>query len=372
MPDNESTTTTARVSRRGFVAGAAVLAGAAATVGVPAVANAAPPANRPHASGIGFVLSHEQFRTDQLVGFATAAERAGFASVWASDHSQPWQRNEGHSMFPWSTLDAVGDSTCHLHFGTGVTCPTYRHHPTQVAQAFASLAVRSPGQVFLGVGTGEAVNELSSTGQFGRYPERAARLIEAVTLIRRLWTGEKTTFTGRYYRTQSFKLWDLPPRPVPIYIAGSGPKSAYLAGRYGDGWITGSGDFMKKSLRDAFAKGAHAAGKDPAAMPKLVETFVVVGGKADAEQAAELWRFTVDPWSKLVYVPDPARIQQLAEQWWTLPQVYGRWPVSTDPAVHIKAVRALLGMGATPYIHSGQPDQHRVINFYGQHVLPHL
>ena len=159
---------------------------------------------------------------------------------------------------------------------------------------------------------------------------------------------------------------------MPIYIAASGPNSAYLAGRHGDGWITGSGDFMKKSLRDAFARGARDAGKNPDTMPKLVETFVVVGNKADAEQAAELWRFTVDPWSKLVYEPDPARIQQLAEQWWTLPQVYGRWPVSTDPAVHIKAVRALLAMGATPYIHSGQPDQRRVIDFYGRHVLPHL
>ena len=371
MQDSTSTATTGQVSRRGFVAGAAALAGAAA-VGLPGVAGAAPPTNCPHASGIGFVLAHEQFRTDQLVGFAEAAERAGFASVWASDHIQPWQRNQGHAMFPWSTLEAVGDHTSRLHFGTGVTCPTYRHHPTQVAQAFASLAIRSPGRVFLGVGAGEAVNELSSTGQFGRYPERAARLVEAVTLIRRLWTGQQTTFTGHYYRTRSLKLWDLPPHPVPIYIAASGPKSAYLAGRYGDGWITGSADFLKKSLRDAFARGAHDAGKNPATMPKLVETFVVVGNKRDAEQAAELWRFTVDPWGKLVYEPDPARIQQLAEQWWTLPQVYAHWPVSTDPAVHIKAVRTLLSMGATPYIHSGQPDQRRVIDFYGEHVLPHL
>ena len=389
-----------RISRRSLVAGAAVLAGATAAAAVSAapaeaagavaggaggmhpastparaagsVVDAAPPANRPHSSGIGFVLSHEQFATGELVGFAAAAETAGFASVWASDHTQPWQRNEGHSMFPWSTLESVGDHTCRLHFGTGVTCPLYRHHPTEVAQAFASLAVRSPARVFLGVGAGEAVNELSSTGHFGRYPERAARLIEAVTLIRRLWSGEKTTFTGRYYQTRSLKLWDLPARPVPIYIAASGPKSAYLAGRHGDGWITGAADFKKKSLRDAFERGAHDAGKNPATMPKLVETFVVVGDRTDAEKAAELWRFTVNPWGDLLYVPDPARIQELAEQRWTLPQVYGTWPVSTDPAVHLAAVRALLKMGATPYIHSGQADQRRVIDFYGSHVLPYL
>ena len=378
---SQSDGTGARVSRRGFVGAAAVLAGAAAAAVVPSAAQAAVPTatptpttvNSPARPGkLGFVLSHEQFPTGELIGFAEAAEHAGFGSVWASDHTQPWQANQGHSMFPWSTLNRWATTPVTLHFGTGVTCPTYRYHPSQVAQAFASLAIGRPGRVFLGVGAGEAVNELSSTGRFGRYPERAARLVEAVTLIRRLWTGEKTTFAGRYYRTDSLKLWDLPPRPVPIYIAASGPKSAYLAGRHGDGWITGAADFAKKPLRDAFARGAHDAGKDPAKMPKLVETFVVVGGQADAEQAARLWRFTVNPWGDLVYVPDPARIQQLAEQRWTLPQVYAKWPVSTDPAVHIKAVRALLAMGATPFIHSGQADQRRVIDFYGRYVLPAL
>ena len=374
--DPRAQSTAGRLTRRGF--GAVTLAAAAAmSTATPAMAAAAtaPAPVLPAAGGrgrLGFVLSHEQFPTGDLVGFAAAAEHAGFASVWASDHTQPWQRNEGHSMFPWSTLESVGDRTSRLVHGTGVTCPLYRHHPSQVAQAFASLAVRSPGRVFLGVGAGEAVNELSSTGRFGRYPERHDRLIEAVTLIRRLWTGEKTSFTGRYYRTQSLKLWDLPSKAVPIYIAASGPKSAYLAGRYGDGWITGSADFMKPALREAFARGAAAAGKDPDAMPKLVETFVVVGGRTDAEQAARLWRFTVNPWGDLLYVPDPARIQQLAEKRWTLPQVYGRWPVSTDPAVHLAALRPLLKMGATPYIHSGQADQRRVIEFYGRHVLPHL
>ncbi|WP_188941554.1 LLM class flavin-dependent oxidoreductase [Nakamurella endophytica] len=348
-----------------------VLPGQAQAAAAPSGVAAAAP-DHCHRRRLGYVLSHEQFPTDALRSFASAADAAGFASVWASDHIQPWQPNEGHSMFPWNTLALVGRDTRHLHFGTGVTCPTYRHHPTQVAQAWASLGIENPGRVFLGVGTGEALNEQASTGAFGRYPERAARLVEAVTLIRRLWTGQRVTFQGRYFRTQGLKLWDLPRRPVPIHIAASGPKSAYLAGRYGDGWITGSADFLKKPLRDAFARGARAAGKDPDAMPKLVETFVVVGGQAEAEYAATRWRFTVDPWSDLVYVPDPARIQQLAAQRWPLSRVYRDWPVSTDPAVHIAAVRKLVGMGATPFIHSGQQDQKRVIDFYGRYVLPHV
>lgn len=226
--------------------------------------------------------------------------------------------------------------------------------------------------MFLGVGTGEALNEQASTGQFGRYPERAARLIEAVTLIRRLWTGEKTTFARRYYRTQSLKLWNLPARPVPIYIAASGPENAYPPGRYGDGWITGAGDFMKKSLRDAFAKGAHAAGKNPATMPKLVEQFVG-GGQQDRRRAGRpavaVHRRPVDQ-ARVRAGPGPH------------PGV-GRAMV--DPVAGVRALAgqhrsgrphqgspALLAMGATPYIHSGQADQRRVLNFYGQHVLPHL
>jgi TAT-translocated FGD2 family F420-dependent dehydrogenase len=275
-------------------------------------------------------------------------------------------------MFPWHTLALVSERTKRLTFGTGVTCPLYRHHPTQVAQAFASLAVRTPGRVFLGVGTGEALNEKAATGHFGRYPERHDRLIEAVQLIRRLWTGERVSFPGRYYRTDGLQLLDLPRRPVPIYIAASGPKSAYLAGRHGDGWITGAADIIKKPLREAFARGARSVGKDPDAMPKLVETFVVVGGTREAEYAARRWRFTVNPWTDLVYIADPARIQRIAARRWPLSRVYRDWPVSTEPKVHLRAIRQLLDLGATPFIHSGQADQLRVIDFYGEHVLPRL
>lgn len=366
-------------SRRGLLTGAvaAAAAGGGGLLGAGS-ASAAPAGRRHRGRGwtpapVGFVPSHEQYRTSRLVHWAEEAEQAGFGHVWASDHFQPWQDNQQHSMYPWNTLSLVAEETSRIELGTGVTCPTYRHHPSQVAQAFASLGILAPGRVFLGVGTGEAVNELAATGRFGPYRERAARWVEAITLIRRLWTGERVTFEGDYYRTVEAKLYDVPREPVPIYMAASGPHSAYLAGRYGDGWIGGSGDITNPELRRAFERGAREAGKDPDAMPKYAETFVVVGDERAARQAARLWHFTVDPWDPaLLYEPNPVEIQRKAEAMWPLEQVYSGWAVGTDPQVHVEAVQQVLDAGATPFIHSGQPDLDPVIDFYERHVLPEV
>jgi len=322
---------------------------------------------------IGFVLSHEQFPAPQLVDFAVAAEQAGFDMVWTSDHFQPWQPNEGHSMFPWVTLAALGQRTSSITLGTGVTCPTYRHHPTEVAQAFASLGVFNPGRVFLGVGTGEALNEAAATGSFGKYQERADRLTEAVGLIRKLWTGDDITHDGQYYHTRSARIYDLPPQPVPIYIAGNGPKSARLAGQYGDGWITGSKEISDPAMHAAFEDGARAAGKDPASMPIVTESFVVVSDDpAEVQAGAEKWRFTAKSW-KPGYVDnqDEADIQRRAESEIPLEEVSKAWPIGSDPQVHAQALQKLIQGGATHiFVHSPEPDQLRAIQFYGQQVLP--
>ena len=181
-----------------------------------------------------WVLSSEQFPPDQLVRFGQKAEQAGFDGVWSSDHWQPWQDNQGHSGQAWVTLSSVGALTNNVFFGTGVTCPTYRYAPAVVAQAFATLGILYPGRVFLGVGSGEAINELAATGQWDEYGTRAARLEEAVQVIRQLWTGEIVNHDGRFYRVNG-KLYDVPRVPVPMYIAANGKKSFHTAGMYGDG-----------------------------------------------------------------------------------------------------------------------------------------
>lgn len=364
------------LSRRKFGAlGMLALGGAAGLTVTAACGSPAPtPRSGSPAAGparVGFVLSSEQFPTAKLVELAAAAEQAGFGHLWASDHLQPWQDNEGHSSFPWLTLGLVSQRTRTAIFGTGVTCPTYRHHPTDAAQAFATLTGLAPGRVFLGVGTGEALNELAGTGQFGRYPERHDRLIEAITLIRQLWSGQRVSFRGRYFQTEQLRLYDLPKQPPPIYVAAGGPKSATLAGQYGDGWIT-TGGGVNARLRVAFEQGARAAGKDPAHMPIFLERFVIVGDGPQADYAALRWRFlAAPPTARLLYQPNPVTIEQIAQQ---IPrgQVSASWLVGTDPSTHIAAVQKLLDAGVTPFIHAPQADPSRVIDFYGQRVLPQL
>jgi F420-dependent hydroxymycolic acid dehydrogenase len=335
--------------------------------GKPRTDHGEPTGPPPPAKGVGVVLSHEQFRTDQLVAQARAAEQAGFQYAWASDHIQPWQDDEGHSMFPWLTLALVGNATSRISFGTGVTCPTYRYHPATVAQAFASLAILNPGRVFLGVGTGERLNEQATTTAFGNYRERHDRLIEAIDLIRQLWSGSRISFAGSYFRTNSVKLYDVPPTPPPIFVAASGPKSAKLAGQYGDGWITQARDVTDAKLLAAFGAGARAAGRDAANLGKRAELFAVVGNGDEAARAATLWRFTAGA----VDQPDPVQIQRAAESN-PIDKVLANWAVGTDPAAHIGAVQKVLDAGAVPFLHFPQDDPITAINFYRSNVLPKL
>jgi TAT-translocated FGD2 family F420-dependent dehydrogenase len=358
----------ATVSRRSLPGGGAALA---AYAGLSGTAEAASTTKAVKKAPVGFVLSHEQFPGPKLVHWAPQVEQYGFSYAWTSDHLQPWQDNEGHSTHPWLTQALIGQSTSKLTFGTGVTCPTYRHHPSEVAQAFASLGVFNPGRVFLGVGIGEALNEQAGTGQFAPYTERAARLVEAVHLIRKLWTGEHVTFNGTYYKTVDLKIWDLPQHRVPIMMAASGPKSAYNAGRWGDGWICSAKDLAKAELREAFARGAADAGKDPDKMPKYVEQFVVVNSKW-ADYTANLWRFTVNPWEKLVYDPVPSSIRQRAYAMFSRSQVLKGLPIGKDADKHIAALQASLDLGGTPFVHSAEPDQTYVMEWYAAHVLPHV
>lgn len=316
---------------------------------------------------VGFVLSHEQFRTDQLVAQAQAAEHAGFQHLWASDHIQPWQDDEGHAMFPWLTLALVGSATSHVSLGTGVTCPTYRYHPATVAQAFASLAILYPGRVFLGVGTGERLNGQATTNTYGDYAERHDRLVEAVQLIRQLWSGSRISFSGRYFQTNSLKLYDLPAAPTPIFIAAAGPKSVKLAGQYGDGWITQASDVTNPKLLAAFVAGAQAASRDVSTLGKRAELFAVVGDNTVATRAATLWRFTAGA----VDQPNPVEIQRAAESN-PIDKVLAGWTVGTDPALHINAVQRILDAGAIPFLHFPQDDPLVAIEFYRANVLPKL
>lgn len=320
------------------------------------------------------MLSHEQFPVPELVEQAVQAERAGFSGVWASDHFQPWQANEGHAGLAWVTLAAVTQRTTRIRFGTGVTCPIFRYRPAIVAQAWASLSLLAPGRVFLGVGTGEKLNEGAAGGGWGGYGERAARLVEAVEIIRSLWKGEKVKFEGKFWSIEA-KLYDVPASPIPIFFAAGGPRSARLAGRHGDGLITGASIFKKKpEIKSAWEQGVRESGRDPGSLPIVLEHWATVGGDADARKAAEKWRFLPKAWESGFYDNiDPYDIENRANEKVPLESVYESWTVSTDPQEHVRALRDLGDAGCThAVVHVGTPDQRRAIDFFGKEVLPEI
>ncbi|HTT85549.1 MAG TPA: TIGR03557 family F420-dependent LLM class oxidoreductase [Rhizomicrobium sp.] len=319
---------------------------------------------------LGYMLAHEQFPIPELAELANMATEAGFGLLATSDHFQPWQANEGHSGLAWVTMGALGERARSAWIGTTVTCPILRYHPAVVAEAFASLSQLYPGRVFLGVGSGEALNEQAATGEWPAWNERWERLAEAIEIIRKLWSGERVSHKGKHYEVDG-RLYDPPARAIPLLTAANGPRAMRLAGKHGDGLVT---DPMTwKQHKSEWERGAREAGKDPSGMPVLVEQFVVVGNEAQAEESAELWRFIPRAFKKYHDNPDPAEIQHQAEADLPLEKVYGGWTVGDDPAAHVNAIEELFESGATIVnIHSGQPDQKKVIDFYGKSVLPRL
>lgn len=323
-------------------------------------------------ANIGFILSQEQFPITELMEYGPKAEKAGWDAVWTSDHFQPWQDNQGHANSAWVTLAALGQLVKEIPMGTGVTCPTYRYHPAIVAQSFASLGILYPGRVFLGVGTGEALNEQAATGDWGEYEERAERLVEAIEVIRKLWTGEHVEHKGKYY-TVSAKLYDVPEVPVPIYVAASGPESMHLAGKYGDGLITDGKSAIDPELRKEFERGARDAGKDPAEMPIVAEVFVHAGSKEEASKYAELWRFLPKAWDKYVENPSPVEINKQADREVPIEDVLAKWKYGEDPQVHIDGLQELVDGGvSTVFVHSADPEQVKFIEWYAENVLPRV
>jgi alkanesulfonate monooxygenase SsuD/methylene tetrahydromethanopterin reductase-like flavin-dependent oxidoreductase (luciferase family) len=216
------------------------------------------------------------------------------------------------------------------------------------------------------------LNEAAAGGGWGDYEERCERLVEAIKIIRELWTGRRVRIKGKYWDVDA-KLYDKPASPIPIYIASGGPKSARIAGLYGDGIVAELGAMESNPLyMKAWKEGAREAGKDPSKLPVIVELYSVVGGKKEARQSADLWHFTPRAWKHGYFDEiDPVLIQKKAEKEIPLDSVYANWAVGTDAETHIKAIEEAAAKGATHIvITTATPNQKEVIQFYGDKVLP--
>jgi coenzyme F420-dependent glucose-6-phosphate dehydrogenase len=326
---------------------------------------------------LGYKASAEQFGPRELLDFSCLAEKLGFDSVFVSDHFQPWKHHGGHAPFSLSWLGALGAKTTRMVIGTSVVTPTFRYHPSVVAQAIATLSVLFPERMILGIGTGEALNEIPATGiEWPGFKERQGRLREAIELMRRLWTEERVSYEGAYYRTKNATIYDRPSVPTRIYVAASGPTAAALAGELADGFICTSGkgtELYRDTLLPKVAAGLSASGRGSDSIDRMIELKVSFG--SDLRQCMEDTRH----WAALALsgeektgVSDPLEIERLAD---ALPveRTASRWIVSTDPDEHVDKIRPYIELGFRHLVfHSPGPDQARFLALYAREILPRL
>ena len=324
---------------------------------------------------LGYKASAEQFPPRALLDFAVSAERHGLEIVGVSDHFQPFRHTGGHgpAVLPW--LGALGERTDRALLGTSVLTPTMRYHPSVVAHAFGTLACLNPGRIWLGVGTGESLNETPATGaEWPGAKERRLRLAEAIELMRRLWTEERVTFDGEYYKTMNATVYDRPDEPVPIYIAASGPLAAKLAGRVGDGFIVTSGKNpeLYDELNSAMDEGARDAGRNPADIVKMIEV------KVSYDHDLEYARSACDYWAPLALTPeqkrdteDPMELERLADENPGIAQ--RRFIVSSDPEEVVERIGDYVALGFDHLVfHAPGEDQERFLDQFATDVMPRL
>jgi G6PDH family F420-dependent oxidoreductase len=319
-----------------------------------------------------YFCGHEQWHPEQLVEHARLAEQAGFDMLVVSEHFHPWVDDTSAAGFAWATIGAMAAATSQVEFATGVTTPLWRYHPAVVAQAAATLDRLSAGRFNLGVGTGENINEGPLGFVFPGYAERAARMSEALQIMRRLLDGEKLTFAGDYYKTDRAKLYSPPLGPVPIWLAAGGPKSAALAARLADGIITSVKDPATTIERvlDPARAAADASGRP---QPRILATRWSVLAESDDEawEALHPWRGLRAP-GRLEAV-DPTDLRERAD---LLPreEVLGRYSIVSDPDSVVETYRPLVESCAADVVtlQMTSLDQEALIKMLGGEVLPRL
>ncbi|MBO0781154.1 MAG: TIGR03557 family F420-dependent LLM class oxidoreductase [Ktedonobacteraceae bacterium] len=324
---------------------------------------------------LGWKAGPEQYAPVDLLNYAVAAEQAGFELMEVSDHFHPWSE-AGQAAFTWTWLGAAASRTNRIVLGPGVTCPILRYHPTIIAQAAATLSHFAPNRTILGLGTGEALNEFAATGAWPSYSQRRDRLAEAIDIIRGLLNGETLSYDGEFYQTCKAKLYTPPTSKIPLILSALSPHGGLFAGRYGDGLITTGGkkpEIYQELLKN-FEESARAVGKDPRAMPTLVELSVAYTSDIDAaiQEQLKYWAGTYVPalFNQNVYTPAMS-----AENG----EIVGADIVkktgcfSPNPDDHVKFAQQYVDLGFSCLVfHSPGPDQRAFLEGYGRDVLPRL
>lgn len=326
---------------------------------------------------VGYAAMLEQFHPTEVLELASTAEAHGFTGVMAADHYQPWVPQQGQASFVWNVLSALGQTTTG-DLGTGVTAPTFRWHPAMVAQASATLAAMYPGRHWLGIGSGEAINEHVVGSYWPDAPERINRMFEAVDIVKKLFasghSGKDVRHEGQYYKLESTRLWTMPDEAPRIMVAASGPVTARRAGRTVDGLITEEAPVEKLALLlQRFAEGAREAGRDPASMTRVLRLHV---SWAETDELAAA--HAISEWPNLGMrfsksdIRSPHDLDAIARM--VRPSDFdGRLVISADPDRHRAHIQSFLDLGFDRvYLHNVGRNQAEWLEVFGRAVLPGL
>jgi len=314
---------------------------------------------------LGYALSSEEHSPEDLVRNARAAEQAGFRFGMISDHIHPWTDAQGHSAFVWTVLGSIAQTTGELRIGTGVTCPLIRIHPAIVAHAAATVGCLMPGRFFLGVGTGENLNEHVLGAKWPAPDERLEMLEEAVEVMRLLWQGGYQTHRGKHYTVENLRIFDVPDGGVEVAVAAMQPQAAELAGRIGDALVNVA---PKEKIIDKFEK-AGGEGK-----PKYGQiTVCYAKSKDEAKQTAfEVWPNALVEGSASQELPLPSDFEQLVEDR-DADELDGTLTLGPDPDEYLEQVKEYEKAGYTHvYFHQVGPDQDAFLAFAQNELFPKL
>jgi G6PDH family F420-dependent oxidoreductase len=314
---------------------------------------------------LGYTLSSEELPPGELVANARRAEEVGFTFALVSDHYHPWVDAQGQSPFVWSVIGGVSQATERLRLGTGVTCPTIRIHPAIVAQAAATCAALMPGRFFLGVGTGENLNEHILGDHWPMPDERLEMLEEAIEVIRLLWRGGYRTHRGQRYTVEKARIYTLPDELPPIAVAAAQPRAANLAGRLGDAFIGVSPDpEIVREFEQAGGQGKSRYGQVHVCWAETEEEAV--------RTAHETWPVAGIEGPLMQEIALPAHFET-ATALVTPEKVAETVVCGPDPERHLAKIREYADAGFDHvYVHQIGRDQEGFFRFYEREVLPKL
>ena len=325
---------------------------------------------------IGYASQPDLYHPKILLEHATLAEKAGFETLWVSDHFHPWSHTGAQESNTWVFIGAAAARTNKIRFGTAVTCPLFRYNPAITAQAFATLRAMFPERIFIGVGSGEAMNEIPVGYEWPSLKERIERLEEAVRIMKMLWEAKDfVTFKGKYYRLRKAKLYTKPETQVPLYVAGFGPKVAKIAGKYADGFLTTlvDPDKFENILLKAVAEGAKETGRDINKIERAVELGVSYDQDFDkAVKKVRFWRGNLFPFMFKLPIYDPREIEEMG-QMVSDEALAKAFFIGTKPEDILKPIERAVKMGFNHiYLQSTSPNEEKFLKMAAKEIVPYV